>query len=341
MTKRITLAGLCLTLAALGNAQNIIVFEVPAAASTSPNGMLPTGEVIGNWTESTDDGPVNHGFIRETNGAFTTFDVPGSTSTAVSSFNAGGTISGNYRDAHGVFHGYVRSRAGAFTTFDVPGAGPHAGQGTFGENVNDSGTVAGYYVDKDGTAHGYIGTPGSFTTFDAPGAISTYTASVDALNPSGDVVGGFPDGGFVNHGFVRTAAGVLSQIDGSPTAASTYITGISPGGLITGIYFDQMWVAHGLLRNRLGQITTVDYPGASGTLPLNVSASGRITGLYTDGQGRAHGFVGLPGSLVGFDAPGAGGGPQATVGVFNGPSNAVVGYVTDAQNVRRGFLRTP
>src|SRR3954453_20243873 len=48
MKKQITLASLCLTLAALGHAQQIIVFEVPNAQSTSPNGLLPTGEVIGN-----------------------------------------------------------------------------------------------------------------------------------------------------------------------------------------------------------------------------------------------------------------------------------------------------
>ena len=163
---------------------------------------------------------------------------------------------------------------------------------------------------------------------------------MDALNPSGDVVGGFPDQNFVNHGFVRTAAGVVTQIDGSATA-NTFITGITPGGVISGIYFDSTGL-HGLLRNPLGQITTVDYPGASGTLPLNVSTSGRLTGLYNDSNGAAHGFVGLPGSLVGFDAPGAGGGTQqGTVGVFNDPANGVVGYVTDAQGVRRGFLRKP
>jgi hypothetical protein len=245
-------------------------------------------------------------------------------------------------DAKGVYHGFLRSRSGAFTTFDLPNAGQNSGQGTFAQNVNESGTIGGYYMDMTGVAHGFIGTPGNFTTFDAPGAISTFTDSVDCLNPSGDLVGGFPDANFVNHAYVRTAGGVLTQIDVS-AQSSTFVTGISPGGVISGFYLDPASPGtHGYLRNRLGQITTFDYPGAVVTVPENVSISGRIAGFYGDSNHVLHGFVGLPGSLVEFDAPGAGGGfRQGTFAVFNDPNNVVVGYVVDGQNVTRGFLRRP
>jgi hypothetical protein len=191
-------------------------------------------------------------------------------------------------------------------------------------------------------AHGFIGTPSNFTTFDAPGAISTFTGSVACLNPSGDLVGGFPDANHVNHAYVRTGDGVLIQIDVS-AQSSTFVTGISPGGVITGFYLDAVSPAlgtHGYVRSRLGQITTFDYPGAFRTVPQNVSTNGRITGFYVDNNTAVHGLVGLPGSLIPFDAPGAGGGfRQGTFGVFNDSNNDVTGYVVDAQNVTRGFLR--
>ena len=339
MTKRIKLAGLCLTLAVLGNAQSIIVFEVPNAVYTSPNGILETGEVIGNWIDSQSKW---HGFIRGDIGAFTAIDVPGASHTIVSSFNPHGTISGRFVDAKGVSHGFLRSPGGAFTTFDLPGAGPNGGQGTFTQNVNESGTVGGYYMDKDGVAHGFIGTPGNFTTFDAPGAISTFTGSVACLNPSGDLVGGFPDANHANHAYLRTANGVLNRIDVS-AQSSTFVTGISPGGMMSGFYLDPAQPGtHGYLRNRLGQITTFDYPGAVVTVPENVGTSGRITGFYADTNSVVHGFLGVPGSLVEFDAPGAGSGfRQGTFAVFNDPNNVVVGYVVDGQGVTRGFLRKP
>jgi hypothetical protein len=83
-------------LAVLGNAQSIIVFEAPNAVYTSPNGILATGEVIGNSTDSNSNW---HGFIRGVDGGFTMIDVPGASHTIVSSFNPAGTISGRFVDA--------------------------------------------------------------------------------------------------------------------------------------------------------------------------------------------------------------------------------------------------
>lgn len=202
--------------------------------------------------------------------------------------------------------------------------------------------IGGYFIDKDGVARGFVGTPGNFTTFDAPGAVSTYTGSVACLNPSGDVVGGFPDVNSVNHAYVRTADGVLTEIDVSATA-STFATGITPGGVVSGYYLDSATSGtHGYLRWPVGLITTFDYPGAFRTVPQNVSSNGPITGFYVESDGVAHGILGLPGSLIAFDAPTAGGGDrQGTYGIFNDAKNRVAGYVIDAQNVRRGFLREP
>ena len=335
MTKHITVASICIALAGAANAQSIISFDVPGAAGTTAAGILPTGEIVGSWNNS----GGTHGFIRRTDGSFTTFDVPGASSTSVNGFNAAGDMVGHFIDTAQAFHGYVRARGGVIATFDVPGAGSAANQGTIGLNINPSGLISGQYVDSAGQAHSFIGTPGRFTSFDAPGAMGTFSASIDALNPQGDMVGGFPDAQGVNHGYLRTAAGAITQIDG-PGQSQTFVTGIDSGGVVVGAYFDSAG-GHGFLRARSGLMTTFEYPGAISTFVANISTSGQLAGLYVDYNGTAHGLVGLPTGWTVFDVPGAGTGQfQGTIPRYNDASNRVVGYWLDSNYVSHGFLRT-
>jgi serine/threonine protein kinase/tetratricopeptide (TPR) repeat protein len=115
---------------------------------------------------------------------FTSFDVPGSTSTRGVGINNAGTIVGNFNDANGVIHGYVLS-AGSFTQIDVPGSVL-----TLADGINDLGTIVGRYdFPSVGDAHGFLLSGGTFTTFDFPGA--TWTAA-HAVNHAGNIVGQYP-----------------------------------------------------------------------------------------------------------------------------------------------------
>jgi probable HAF family extracellular repeat protein len=40
--------------------------------------------------------------------------------------------------------------------------------------------------------------------------------------------------------------------------------------------------------------TTIDVPGAMGTLPTGINAAGQIVGGYTDASGTGHGFLATP-----------------------------------------------
>ena len=102
---------------------------------------------------------------------FTTYDVPGSVSTAVNA-NSPNAIAGQFNDADGNTHGFVLNK-GVITTIDVPGA-----VFTSVNGINASGEILGIYIDAGGTFHGYFWRKGVFTTFDPPG--------------SGEVVGFFP-----------------------------------------------------------------------------------------------------------------------------------------------------
>ena len=82
---------------------------------------------------------------------FTTYDVPGSTRTAVNG-NSPHAIAGEFDDADGNTHGFVLSN-GVYTTIDVPGS---VSTGVF--SINALGEIVGSYDDAGGT-HGYVGTP--------------------------------------------------------------------------------------------------------------------------------------------------------------------------------------
>jgi hypothetical protein len=157
----------------------ITTFDAPGAGTgtnqgtyvaTPTGGINPAGEITGDSC----DAVTCHGFLRASDGAITTFDVPGSAFTNGNSINRAGAITGNDGDASGVFHGYLRSPDGSFTIFDAPGAGTGANQGTGGFGINAAGTITGFCIDANNAMHGFVRTKhGDITTFDPPGAGTT------------------------------------------------------------------------------------------------------------------------------------------------------------------------
>jgi hypothetical protein len=92
--------------------------------------------VSGNYVDSNN---VNHGFLRASDGTFTTFDVSqaGTGSfqgTIPAGSNSSSATTGGYLDSSFVSHGFVRAADGTITTFDVPAA-----TGTGGTSISPSG----------------------------------------------------------------------------------------------------------------------------------------------------------------------------------------------------------
>jgi hypothetical protein len=244
----------------------ITVFDAPGAGTGpfqgtfpfSPLIMNPNGAITG-W--ATDSALVSHGFLRDRNGAFTTFDVPDAgTGAGQGTFpfaiSLGGEITGFYTDGTNANHGFLRDHKGVITTYDVPGAGTGPGQGTFGGGFSASGTIMGNYFDADNLSHGFLmDRTGAFTTFDAP----------DAGNVSGSFQG-------------------------------TYPFGINTSGAITGWYIDEANVNHGFVRDRHGALVEFDVPGA-GTGPgqgpnvYSIAPNGALTGFFLDPDNVVRGFV--------------------------------------------------
>jgi hypothetical protein len=166
----------------------LVKFDPPDAMNWSlVNGMNNSGDVIGfYYAYPTDKGT---GFLRNRNGAITTF------AGAPSSINAAGIITGN---AGG--HGFIRDKWGNISTFDPPDARLGWTEPT---GINPSGVIVGRYIDEI-AGHGFLrNQEGVITTFDVPGADNRGPFPM-AINPSGDVTGYYWGTDGHSHGFVLT-----------------------------------------------------------------------------------------------------------------------------------------
>jgi hypothetical protein len=147
-------------------------FDVPGAG-TGPGqgtgcpgcnlGFNRWGMIAGSYSDSN---YVSHGFLREPDGEFHTFEAPGADTTPNSyngtgcfsdcpvGLNDSGAVTGSFWDSSGVQHGFLRRFDGTFATIDPAGS-----TGTQPEAINDSGAIVGYYVDGENVYHGFLRLP--------------------------------------------------------------------------------------------------------------------------------------------------------------------------------------
>src|SRR6266536_2054718 len=86
------------------SAQTITTFDAPGAGTgafqgTFGGGLTPNGTIMGNYFDADN---LSHGFLRDRNGAFTTFNAPGAGNvqgTYPFGINTNGAITGWYVDA--------------------------------------------------------------------------------------------------------------------------------------------------------------------------------------------------------------------------------------------------
>jgi len=196
-------------------------FDAPGSAM-APN-FAPQGTVVALESALNDKGDLTgwyfdssqavHGYVREKDGTFTTFDdsLGGNgffEGTIPGSINRHGDIAGGVADASLIYHGFVRSRRGEITSFEAPESGNTPGQlqGTLAVGINDAGEVTAYVTDNNNVAHGTVrDCHGHFVNFDvsAAGTGQGQGTIPQGINDEGAVPGYYTDANNVNHGFIR------------------------------------------------------------------------------------------------------------------------------------------
>ena len=116
---------------------------------TNASGINTAGVVVGFATEG---GPYQ-GWVRGTDGVFTSINVPLAVETYALGVNDLGQICGEWTDGAGHRHGFIRDVAGALVTVDFPGA---TDTGLCG--ISNTGIIVGYFGGADGSSQGFYAT---------------------------------------------------------------------------------------------------------------------------------------------------------------------------------------
>jgi probable HAF family extracellular repeat protein len=211
-----------------------------------------------------------------------------------------------------------------FQNIDIPGAAFTAANG-----VNNGGTVLGSW-DNTGSpfGFGFIEQPGGQPiTFNFPGTSDATAPS--GINDVGTAVGAYMDSNGVPHGWVRSRDGSFTQLDDPLGVGGSSANQINDNGLIVGSYADASGVGHGFVYDH-GTFTTLDFPGAIGTVLTGVNNSGAIVGGYTDALGVNHGFLYRKGTFKTIDPPDAGTSPgEGTIGLSISSNGVIAGPFTN------------
>ena len=358
---RIAVLVASVSLATAACAQNFTSFDPPNSTSTFPQGINAAGQITGYYF----DPSGSHGFLRQANGTFITFDPPPITSpnqsVIAASINAQGEITGYYADSFGFFRGFLRHTDGTITTFefslstasaarspallDFPSPGDDFfSDGTAAKAINLAGQITGVFGGAVAASRhlGFLRQPdGTGIIFNAAENNSNLIpfTQPQGINAVGEITGHYDNETGV-HGFLRKTNGTIIRFD--PLGSiSTDPRGINKAGQIAGSY-SVPTRAHGFLRKANGKIVTFDPPGSSTTQANAINRLGQISGYYLSADGTFHGFLRKKGGKIEtFDAPGAGtGNSRGTFPQAIADGGKITGFYQGADSVVHGFVRS-
>jgi hypothetical protein len=261
---------------------------------------------------------------------FTTFAVPGATTTILFSLNNSGAMVGTYYGVDGLNHGLLVS-GGKTKTIDHPSAPG----GTVLSAINSTGTIAGYYVDAVGEYFGFTYKNGIFT----------------AVNPAGSLfttVYGINDAGVVSGSLVDPISNLQRGYFGSPTTGYTILDvpgsngsfswGINNIGNVTMVWFDSAGLRHGSLYTaKTKKFQTLNVPGAKETLTRGINTNGDIVFVYKDAAGGFHGSLRTGGKYYAFNDPLQ---PNNTRGIGINDKRMLAGAIVDTSGNWTGLKIT-
>ncbi len=207
-------------------------FDVPGGVvgTTVAHALNNVGQIVGFYDTRTAVGSCGviaqeHGFLRDSDGTFTTIDAPGAFFTHAAGIDDEGTVVGWYfalpsqlpscnpANITISLHGFMRTPDGQVLTVDPPASTGALNSGV--ARINDAAALVGGYAARLITAaefsaespivagsHSYMISPdGAFTSFDV--VFNGYLGDVLGVNARGTIVGVWNDGQH-DHGFIGT-----------------------------------------------------------------------------------------------------------------------------------------
>lgn len=295
---------------------------------TYPVAINSSGVIVGYFTDSAG---VEHGFIRATDGTFTTVDDPPGTYTQLTAINSLGLVAGNGTNDLG----FVRYRSGNIGPLAVAGA-----QCVVPVAMNDAGQIAGIACRDFPIERGFVWTHGSSIVFTVPGAGSF--VQVAGLNSSGTIAGTCNSARdqYSSQAFVRDSAGNVTTFSATSSTKYTYATGINSSGQIAGYYATGSGNdVQPLLRNTDGTITLITIAGYYQAEATGINDSGTIVGTAnTDTYETAFEYD-TAGNLTLLVIPFSN--VAGATGVAINPSGQVIGRYYDSAFAVHGWLMVP
>jgi uncharacterized membrane protein len=245
------------------------------------------------------DGKTTYGYVRSTDGEFTTVQYPNAVFTVAAGTNDRGEIVGQYSLSSDIVpgkpavrHGFLL-RNGAYTSFDPPGS-----IRTNALGINNQGDIVGRYNTAASTRqNGFLLREGSFTApVNYPGAAET---NLWAINSRGKIVGAYVATDGINHVFVLRNGNFETvnlpvgnvptdkgDIDDRGNIAGFFCDAAPPAPCASGIGLSGV---HAFLYGH-GEFRQFDVPDAKQTVFFGINDRGTLVGNYQDANNLFHGF---------------------------------------------------
>ena len=239
-------------------------------------------EDYAGYTKSADGGK-EVGFTL-IDGAFTTYDFPGSQNTYFYALGNDGLAAGHYEDSEGLYHGVILEN-GELREYNFPDA---VETEIYGYS-DSTGEFTGNFIDASGVRRGFSGE----TTVEYSGALATYA---DFVNTSGRIVGSYVDAEGLYHIYGHSADGrfITAEYLDASTLEYFFTHGVTDTGIIVArakAVGDVPRTYVGLFREGLHELQVPDSVSTEG---WNINQDGSVVGYYDAPDGRRHGFIARP-----------------------------------------------
>ena len=146
---------------------------IPGAAGTViAQGINTAGQIVGS---ADNVGGKNVSFLRQPNGAISTFQINGKTTKARGISDTGLITGFSFQNSKTV--GFIGDSSG-YQLLDLPNSIQ-----TIGEGINNLGQVVGFWVDAANKTHGFIATPATLPSGTTAGGAYTFSTAVIPNKP--------------------------------------------------------------------------------------------------------------------------------------------------------------